>query len=150
VCQTGDHGHQHGPEQHDCGCGDAQQQGCGCGDAHGGATRGHHEPMLQPLLLLLLSEKSAHGYELNEKLANFGLELSVEPTTVYRYLRRFEELGLVTSQWETQDAGPARRLYEITDEGRSSLRSFAAVLRKRRDQLDFVITRIDDVIDEIR
>lgn len=107
----------------------------------------HHEPVLQPILLLLLSEKSAHGYELHERLATFGLDVSVEPTTVYRHLRRFEELGLVTSQWETQDSGPARRLYEITPEGSANLQAFSTVLRKRRDQLNFIITRVDDILD---
>ncbi|MGD0621765.1 MAG: helix-turn-helix transcriptional regulator [Thermacetogeniaceae bacterium] len=137
MCQMEDHEHGSG-------------QGCGCGDARGEVMKGRHEPLLQPILLLLLSEKSTHGYELHEKLAAFGLDVSVEPTTVYRRLRRFEELGLVTSQWETQDTGPARRLYEITPEGASNLQSFSAVLRKRRDQFDFIITRIDDVIDVIR
>jgi DNA-binding PadR family transcriptional regulator len=131
-----EHGHHHGA------AGD-----CGCGDAHGEMMRGRHEPMLQPILLLLLCEKSAHGYELHERLASFGLEAGVEPATVYRYLRRFEELGLVVSQWETQDTGPARRLYEITPEGRDRLQAYSVVLRQRRDQLNYIITRVDDVLD---
>ncbi len=134
MCQMDQHGHQHGSN-------------CECGEAHGEIMKGRHEPMLQPILLLLLCEKSAHGYELHDRLSSFGLDVGVEPTTIYRYLRRFEELGLVTSQWETQDSGPARRLYEITREGKINLQSFSTVLRKRRDQLNFIITRVDDVLD---
>ncbi len=138
MCQQehNHHGHHH-----------KGQESCGCEEAHGDMMKGRHEPMLQPILLLLLSEKSAHGYELHERLGAFGLDVSVEPTTVYRYLRRFEEIGLVTSQWETRDAGPARRLYEITPDGRANLQVFSAILRKRRDQLNFIITQIDDVLD---
>jgi len=137
VCQMGDHGHDHG----------ATHEGCGCGDAHDSAMKGHHEPMLQPVLLLLLSERRAHGYELHERLGAFGLNASVEPATVYSYLQRFEEIGLVTSQGEAQDTGPARRFYEITPNGMANLQAFSTVLRQRRDQLNFIITRIDDILD---
>ena len=46
--------------------------------------------------------------------------------TVYPALRRMEEGGLVTSSWEDEAAAqsegrPARKYYEVTDEGREVL-----------------------------
>jgi len=36
---------------------------------------------------------------------------------IYRHLRELEENGWVVSQWETEGAGPAKRVYQITPEG---------------------------------
>jgi PadR family transcriptional regulator PadR len=73
---------------------------------------------LEPCLLLLLHCNEAHGYELLEGLKQFGFEQNpVDSSTVYRFLRDLEGRGFVTSRWETSSAGPARRLYQITDDG---------------------------------
>ena len=36
---------------------------------------------------------------------------------IYRMLRDMEERGLVNSRWDTSNAGPARRMYRLTEEG---------------------------------
>ena len=73
---------------------------------------------LEPCLLLLLHCNEAHGYELLEGLKQFGFqENPVDSSTVYRFLRTLEERGFVSSRWDTGGAGPARRLYQITEEG---------------------------------
>ena len=33
-----------------------------------------------------------------------------------------ENNGLITSAWDTSESGPAKRCYELTDEGRACLR----------------------------
>jgi PadR family transcriptional regulator PadR len=55
--------------------------------------------------------------------------------TVYPALRRMEHAGLVASTWEDdtaaqRDGRPARKYYEVTDEGREALAE--AVRRYRR------------------
>lgn len=73
---------------------------------------------LEPCLLLLLHCNEAHGYELLEGLKQFGFQQNpVDSSTVYRFLRDLEERGFVTSRWDTDGAGPARRLYQIMEEG---------------------------------
>lgn len=73
---------------------------------------------LEPCLLLLLHCNEAHGYELMEGLEPFGFEQNpVDLSTVYRVLRALEEQGFVTSRWDTDGGGPARRLYQITEDG---------------------------------
>ncbi len=54
--------------------------------------------------------------------------------TVYPALRRMEQAGLVVSQWESEEVAqregrPARKYYEVTDEGREVL---AEALRRYR------------------
>ncbi len=73
---------------------------------------------LEPCLLLLLHCNESHGYELLDGLKPFGFDQNpADLSTVYRILRDLEDQGFVLSHWDTSSAGPARRLYRITDEG---------------------------------
>jgi len=47
---------------------------------------------------------------------------------IYRFLKKMEASGLVTSGWETGDKGHAKRLYEITADGRACLARWASTL----------------------
>jgi len=82
---------------------------------------------LRPCLLLLLAEGTSHGYELLVQVSAFGME-RVDPGGVYRCLRALDEEGLVRSSWEPSSSGPARRTYELTDEGRDWLHLVAGSL----------------------
>jgi poly-beta-hydroxybutyrate-responsive repressor len=62
--------------------------------------------------------QECHGYELVEELHPFGFEANpVDTSTIYRFLRKLEERGFVSSRWDTSNAGPARRVYQTTEEG---------------------------------
>ena len=82
---------------------------------------------LRACLLLLLREQPAHGYGLLERLTSFGYDRS-DPGAIYRALRGLEEEGLVHSAWEPSDAGPDRRIYELTRPGMKSLHEQAKAL----------------------
>ena len=86
---------------------------------------------LEPCLFLLLHCNVAHGYELLDGLEPFGFKQNpVDLSTVYRMLRDLEERGFVTSHWDTDSGGPARRLYRITEEGDRYLAWWVADLRE--------------------
>jgi PadR family transcriptional regulator PadR len=104
-------------------------EGCRC---QGGRMRG----FVQPRLLLQLIKKPAHGYELMEALSAEADDGAPDPGTLYRTLRSLEEDGLVRSAWETGESGPARRVYELTDQGIEYLHAWAVSLRGTRAQLD--------------
>jgi poly-beta-hydroxybutyrate-responsive repressor len=76
--------------------------------------------LLNPFLLLLLRERSGHGYDLLERLAGLGIQ-GVEPSHCYRVLRSLEAGGLVVSSWTPGGAGPARRCYDLTSAGWNAL-----------------------------
>ncbi len=82
---------------------------------------------LRPCLLLLLAEGTSHGYELLEQIAVLSLGRA-DPGRVYRCLRAMDEDGLVQSVWTPSAAGPARRSYTLTDEGRDWLHALAGSL----------------------
>jgi PadR family transcriptional regulator, regulatory protein PadR len=71
---------------------------------------------LTPVALVLLREESSYGYELMDRLEEFGFE-QIRAGTLYRTLRRMEKEGLCKSEYETPKGGPARRMYSITEAG---------------------------------
>jgi DNA-binding PadR family transcriptional regulator len=80
----------------------------------------------QPTILAILaaSEEPLHGYVIVQRAAHSPMFGGNKPdaTGVYRTLRQMEEDGLVTSQWETPQAGPAKRSFQLTVTGREALR----------------------------
>jgi len=82
---------------------------------------------LVPILLLMLRQWSSYGYELMEKMSTFGLA-AMNPGTFYRTLRQMEKDGMVSSNWDTSEGGPARRVYSITDVGETYLNYWAQSL----------------------
>jgi PadR family transcriptional regulator PadR len=93
---------------------------------------------------MLLHCDEAHGYELLDGLKQFGFgQNPVDSSTVYRFLRSLEEWGTVTSRWDTGGAGPARRLYKITEEGDRYLARWVADLRETNRVLHHFLTTYD-------
>ena len=97
----------------------------------------HVRGFIQPRLLLLLAKKAAYGYELMDALRSVqGDENLADPGLLYRTLRQFEQDGLVTSSWNTEGHGPARRVYQLTEAGLEYLDVCAVDLRATRDRLE--------------
>lgn len=96
----------------------------------GWAPAGGHRWM-EPFVIVLLAGGAAHGYAIVGELEQLGVTAgSVDVGQVYRTLRDLEEAGCVRSAWAT-GTGPARREYELTDEGRRALDEWAAVMKER-------------------
>jgi len=90
---------------------------------------------IQPWLLLLLSENSAHGYELLDRLNQNEDTKGMDPGFLYRTLRQFEQDELVKSSWDVEGGGPARRVYEITPDGVECLHAWIDHIRSTRERL---------------
>jgi PadR family transcriptional regulator PadR len=83
--------------------------------------------LLRPHLLLLLGERSGHGYELSERLVPLT-GAAIDTAIVYRALNAMEDEGLVVSRWERSSEGPVRRCHSLTSEGRGALARWAREL----------------------
>jgi poly-beta-hydroxybutyrate-responsive repressor len=81
---------------------------------------------LQPCLLLLVLEQPGYGYDLVARLKPLGIH--DDAASVYRALRLLEHDGAVTSSWRTSEAGPARRVYRLTEAGEAILREWVSAL----------------------
>ena len=98
----------------------------------------------EPALLLLLREAPAHGYELLDRLPELLPDERVDMGNLYRVLRGLEEQGVVSSEWDANAPGPAKRIYELTDEGRTLLDSWAESLRTAQDNVSAFLARYED------
>ena len=95
----------------------------------------HPRNWLMPVALVILREESSYGYELMERLEEFGFA-EINPGTLYRTLRQMENEGLCESEWETSEGGPARRMYAITDAGESYLAAWAEGCKAYQNVMD--------------
>lgn len=94
------------------------------------------ERYIQPSILLALKTKPSYGYELIQEITRFGfIEGQVPPGMIYRHLRELEENGLVVSEWETEGAGPAKRVYQLTGEGLEVLGFWIDYMKRQADRL---------------
>ncbi len=66
-----------------------------------------------------------------------GFEYSVQDAGyIYRTLRLMEAKGLVTSKWDTENSGPAKRVYAITPQGIQVLHEWAQTLENLKVSLE--------------
>ncbi|MGI6216768.1 MAG: PadR family transcriptional regulator [Coriobacteriales bacterium] len=88
--------------------------------------------MSQPTILAILAEAGMplHGYRIVKLAAGSPMFGGNKPdaTGIYRALKKMEEQGLVTAEWETPETGAAKRLFELTDKGRKCLRRWIDAL----------------------
>lgn len=77
--------------------------------------------ILPVLLLHLLDQQADHGLSLMQRIERLcGGLLAVNTNTIYPLLRRLEERGFVSGEWD-HPTKRARRLYRITPAGRERL-----------------------------
>jgi PadR family transcriptional regulator PadR len=93
-------------------------------------------------LLLLLRDGSSYGYELRRELGVQALELNA--AVMYRSLRGMEQSGLIASRWVQSGAGPARRMYDITDAGQAELKRIAVTVGTARDAHSAFLAAYED------
>lgn len=104
--------------------------GGGPGDGAGGGR--YRRAVLETSILASLAETTTHGYDLVEQIGGLASDLvCIDPGSMYRLLRELEEQGLVSSTWQTPEAGPSRRVYVITQMGIEALEVAAAALAAR-------------------
>jgi PadR family transcriptional regulator PadR len=107
-------------------------------------VRARVERFVEPSLLLLLRERPLHGYELLERIPELGVEGRVDIGNVYRLLRALEDEGLVRSEWSADLPGPAKRTYELTDDGRQVLDHWADALRRAQQTIGTFLDRYEE------
>jgi DNA-binding PadR family transcriptional regulator len=97
--------------------------------------RGH----LDGLLLAVLAEAPAHGYELSRRLiVRSDGALGVPEGSLYPALYRLERSGLVDSAW-TVSGGRRRRTYRLTAAGRRATTAAREEWRTFADAVDRVL-----------
>jgi len=78
---------------------------------------------LEGIVLAVLSERPAYGYEITARLRDQGFSDLVEGT-VYALLVRVEQRGFVDVEKVPSEKGPPRKVYTLNAQGREQLQEF--------------------------
>ena len=79
--------------------------------------------VLEYCVLAVVRDDESYAFDIVRRLASAG-ELVTSEGTIYPLLSRLRRDRLVTTTWRESDAGPPRRYYRITDDGRRALDGF--------------------------
>ena len=90
------------------------------------------ERFIQPSVLMFLAKEELHGFSILKKLEKSKVAdySDVDPTGLYRTLKRMEGVGLLVSKWDTESGAQPRRMYQITQEGRHCLAFWERTLKE--------------------
>ncbi len=105
---------------------------------------GKHNRHIPAFLLLFLAPEDAHGGALWNHMSSLMPEhFGIDSGAVYRVLRELEERGCLTSYWNTDDAGPAKRIYHMTPAGFAELAMWYEDIRLRIENLTYFVTQYE-------
>ena len=92
---------------------------------------------VRPMILALLADKPVHGYDLLRKLNTIEMFATppLDASGVYKMLKAMTAEGLTVGDWDTADAGPARRPFSITSKGRKCLSRWGETLALYQQQI---------------
>ncbi|HIY12441.1 MAG TPA: PadR family transcriptional regulator [Candidatus Agathobaculum merdipullorum] len=78
---------------------------------------------LEGCILAALSKAPTYGYEITERLSDYGFGQIAEGT-IYPLLLRLEKNGLAQAEYRASEVGPKRKYYMLTAKGRAELDAF--------------------------
>ncbi|MFX3618661.1 MAG: PadR family transcriptional regulator [Sporolactobacillus sp.] len=79
--------------------------------------------VLEGCVLLIVLEDDVYGYEMVQKLKQYGFK-EIVAGTVYPLLQKLEKQGYLSSRLKYSPDGPNRKYYRITPEGTVYCRDF--------------------------
>ena len=126
---------------------------CGGPGPGGGGPGGgrYRRSVLEAAILASLAESTSHGYNLVDQIEALTSDLVCNDAgSMYRLLRAMEEDGLVSSSWQTPEAGPSRRVYVITERGIEALELMARSLAQRADSMQRLADHATQAITRLR
>ena len=78
---------------------------------------------LEGIVLAILSERPAYGYEITARLREMGFS-DIAEGTVYALLIRIEQRGFADVEEHPSEKGPPRKVYSLNVKGRQYLEEF--------------------------
>lgn len=93
--------------------------------------------VVEHCVLALLARREGYAFDLVRVLSERALVTS--EGTIYPLLARLRREGLATTTWQESEAGPPRRYYRITEDGRRALDSFVGEWATFRDAVDALL-----------
>lgn len=104
------------------------------------------DKLIQPAILIELAKEPAHGFKLLNNLKDKHLvESTLDPAGFYRNLKKMEKDGYI-SVLSDSDKSKGRKVFQITDFGLESLKSWMGTLEKYETHINKIIDGIKQTI----
>ncbi|MGB9857161.1 MAG: PadR family transcriptional regulator [Dictyoglomaceae bacterium] len=91
-------------------------------------------------ILVALGDKELHGYELINKISEILPGIIAKGIggmgRGYRILRELEIQGLITSYWDIDKRGPARRIYKLTPKGKEVRKESIEYIKELKEYIE--------------
>lgn len=94
--------------------------------------------LLEGCILKVVNNNETYGYEICEKLIEFGFE-GISEGSVYPILIRLEKKKLLYSVMKKSPLGPMRKYYYLTEEGITELKDFISSWEEIKKNIDNVL-----------
>ena len=109
------------------------------------------DKLVQPSILTLLATGEMHGYMIVQKIEEKDLfhGEKTDKVGIYRALNTLEEKGVITSEWNVEGPGNARKIYRINDSGKECLTNWIHTLENYTDTIHRLIEDAKAVCHEI-
>ena len=78
---------------------------------------------LEGCILKVISHRETYGYEISEKLQEYGFS-TISEGTIYPLLLRLEKNGLVIVKYRESPVGPKRKYFSLSQTGREEMDCF--------------------------
>ena len=102
--------------------------------------------LLRPSILIQLSQEDLHGYALLEGVEKFNFDIDrVDPSLIYRTLKKMEEDGLLESYQGEESLGPKRKIYHILPKGEENLSNLIKSLNQRKNEINNLIKSYNQI-----
>lgn len=79
--------------------------------------------ILDNCILIVIAQEDTYGYDISQKLKNYGFA-DISEGTIYPLLLRLEKNGSIRSELRKSAFGPNRKYYSITDCGHMEIQEF--------------------------
>lgn len=89
-------------------------------------------------MLAVIAQGETYGYEISQKLNNYGFGTIAEGT-IYPVLLRLEKNDFIAASYRPSELGPKRKYYAITERGESELADF-------RDEFGMLSTAVKNLL----
>ena len=108
------------------------------------------DKLLKPTILMLLYRNSLHGFSILKEMEKNGMMdySGIDPTGLYRTLKKMEMTGLLVSKWDINDNTQPRRVYEITQDGKDCLKHWKITLTNYKNSIDNLVEAISATLKE--
>ncbi|HAJ78177.1 MAG TPA: PadR family transcriptional regulator [Fibrobacteres bacterium] len=96
-------------------------------------------------ILLFLAQGDLYGAAILTTLQKELPCYHTDSAVIYRSLKDLEEEEAVSSYWETDTSGPAKKWYKITQKGKDLLIDFKEDIEMRKKNLDYFIESFNSI-----